>query len=138
MEQNTTLLAAELLKLMMPVHAYTFISDFVGILIARIQQHCMKVLKIMPGMKFQHLVKLYYELNLNNCTNILLFLGGSISHHHGIGKIRTQWYKQSVSQIGVNLYKSVKIELDPKNIFALDNILPSDEKIDFEKLKSKL
>lgn len=64
--------------------------------------------------------------------------GGSISHHHGVGKIRSQWYKQSVSQLGVNLFKSAKIELDPKNIFGLGNLLPEDEKIDFNKLNAKL
>jgi alkyldihydroxyacetonephosphate synthase len=64
--------------------------------------------------------------------------GGSISHHHGVGKIRAKWYKQSVSNIGVNLYKSAKVELDPNNIFALNNLLTDEDHIDFEKLNAKL
>lgn len=55
--------------------------------------------------------------------------GGSISHHHGVGKIRSKWYSQSVSGVGVGLYKAAKNELDPKNIFAAGNLLvpaPSD------------
>lgn len=64
--------------------------------------------------------------------------GGSISHHHGIGKIRARWYKQSVSSIGVNLYKAAKMELDPKNIFGLNNLLTPEDAIDFEKLQAKL
>lgn len=72
-------------------------------------------------------------------TIFLTFLGGSISHHHGIGKIRSKWYKQSVSSVGVELYKSAKLELDPKNIFAAGNILPTEDAIDFESnMKSKL
>jgi alkyldihydroxyacetonephosphate synthase len=65
-------------------------------------------------------------------------LGGSISHHHGIGKIRAQWYKQSISNVGVSLYKSAKIELDPKNIFATGNFLMPEDNIDFSKVPSKL
>lgn len=52
--------------------------------------------------------------------------GGTISHHHGIGKVRSKWYRQSVSDVGVQLYKSVKKELDPKNIFAAGNVLEED------------
>ena len=66
--------------------------------------------------------------------------GGSISHHHGIGKIRSRWYEQSVSSIGVNLYKAAKKELDPNNIFGINNIVIPDVKSDdaIEKLNSKL
>jgi alkyldihydroxyacetonephosphate synthase len=65
-------------------------------------------------------------------------LGGSISHHHGVGKIRAQWYKQSISNVGVNLFKATKVELDPKNIFATGNFLTPEDAIDFSKVPSKL
>ena len=64
--------------------------------------------------------------------------GGSISHHHGIGKVRSKWYKQTVSAVGVNLYKSAKLELDPKNIFATNNFLTDEDKIDFQQIPAKL
>lgn len=54
----------------------------------------------------------------------ILLNGGSISHHHGVGKLRARWYPQSVSGVGVNLFKAAKNELDPKNIFAAGNLLP--------------
>lgn len=57
----------------------------------------------------------------------ILESGGSLSHHHGIGKIRTKWYKQAISDVGVKLYKSTKHELDPKNIFGVGNLLPAEE-----------
>lgn len=54
--------------------------------------------------------------------------GGSISHHHGVGKLRSRWYQQSISDVGVGLYKCAKQELDPKNIFAAGNLLPDENK----------
>jgi hypothetical protein len=38
----------------------------------------------------------------------------------------------------VNLYKAAKMELDPSNIFGLNNLLTPEDAIDFEKLRSKL
>ncbi|KAG5671443.1 hypothetical protein PVAND_001639 [Polypedilum vanderplanki] len=82
-------------------------------------------------------VGLYEEIE-NKARDEILASGGSISHHHGIGKIRAKWYKQSVSSIGVNLYKSAKLELDPKNTFGLNNLLTEEDQINFETLNSKL
>lgn len=56
----------------------------------------------------------------------ILSSGGSISHHHGIGKLRSRWYPDSVSNVGVGLYKAAKNELDPRNIFATGNLLDED------------
>lgn len=53
--------------------------------------------------------------------------GGSISHHHGVGKLRSRWYPQSVSDVGVSLYTAAKRDLDPNNIFAAGNLLPESE-----------
>lgn len=58
---------------------------------------------------------------------IILSCGGSISHHHGIGKLKSKWYKQSVSSVGVKLLQAAKHELDPKNVFAVGNILDPDD-----------
>ncbi|KAK6623868.1 hypothetical protein RUM44_010724 [Polyplax serrata] len=53
----------------------------------------------------------------------ILAVGGSISHHHGVGKVRARWYPQQVSELGVELYKLTKSQLDPKNIFANGNLI---------------
>nr|CAH7726744.1 unnamed protein product [Callosobruchus chinensis] len=55
----------------------------------------------------------------------IIACGGSISHHHGVGKLRRRWYPKTVSSVGLNLYLSVKKELDPKNIFATNNLVQS-------------
>ncbi|CAH1996032.1 unnamed protein product [Acanthoscelides obtectus] len=55
----------------------------------------------------------------------ILASGGSISHHHGVGKLRRKWYPKTVSNVGLSLYLSIKRELDPKNIFATNNLVQS-------------
>jgi alkyldihydroxyacetonephosphate synthase len=85
----------------------------------------------------EHPLEVYEEIETAAREEIFAS-GGTISHHHGIGKIRSRWYKQSVSDVGVQLYKSTKKELDPNNVFAAGNILPPDEKIDFSSPASKL
>lgn len=49
--------------------------------------------------------------------------GGSISHHHGVGKLRKRWLSQTVSNIGVEMLKAIKERVDPKNIFANGNLI---------------
>lgn len=84
-------------------------------------------------------VETYEHIESAARTEILLN-GGSISHHHGVGKLRSRWYPQSVSGVGVGLYKAAKAELDPKNVFAAGNLLPEEtsESIQHPKPISKL
>lgn len=53
----------------------------------------------------------------------IIACGGSLSHHHGVGKVRARWYPSQVSPLGVALYQATKQKLDPKNIFATGNLL---------------
>lgn len=53
----------------------------------------------------------------------ILANGGSLSHHHGVGKIRKQWLKESISDVGFGMLKSVKEYVDPSNIFGNRNLL---------------
>lgn len=50
--------------------------------------------------------------------------GGSISHHHGVGKIRRRWVQETLSPHGVTMLRAVKKAIDPTNIFANGNLLP--------------
>ncbi len=47
--------------------------------------------------------------------------GGSISHHHGVGKIRKDFLKETLSSLSMELIKSVKQCNDPLNIFGIRN-----------------
>ena len=49
--------------------------------------------------------------------------GGSISHHHGVGKLRKQWMLTSHGPVSMGLLKAIKAELDPTNIFASANLV---------------
>ncbi|XP_032522709.2 alkyldihydroxyacetonephosphate synthase [Danaus plexippus] len=64
--------------------------------------------------------------------------GGSISHHHGVGKLRKKWYTQTVSEPGRRLLLATKQALDPDNIFALGNMAYDQYKADGLGLRSKL
>lgn len=54
----------------------------------------------------------------------ILANGGSLSHHHGVGKLRASFYPEAVGQAGVSLYRAAKNHLDPHNIFASRNLDP--------------
>ena len=47
--------------------------------------------------------------------------GGSISHHHGVGKLRQEFMSQVMSKDSIDLIKSVKKSQDPQNIFGISN-----------------
>ncbi len=47
--------------------------------------------------------------------------GGSISHHHGVGKLRKDFMKGTISPASIEMLKQVKTAHDPKNIFGVAN-----------------
>ena len=49
--------------------------------------------------------------------------GGSISHHHGIGKHRTKWLEGHHGPIAIAMMRSMKKTIDPKNTFNSGNLL---------------
>jgi alkyldihydroxyacetonephosphate synthase len=49
--------------------------------------------------------------------------GGSLSHHHGIGKKSSRGYVEAVSRTGVNVFKAIKAQLDPNNVFDAGNLI---------------
>ncbi|XP_051565248.1 alkyldihydroxyacetonephosphate synthase, peroxisomal-like [Myxocyprinus asiaticus] len=64
-----------------------------------------------------------YEQVEHAAREEILANGGSLSHHHGVGKLRKEWMKESVSVVGLGMLKSVKEYIDPKNIFGNRNLL---------------
>ncbi len=47
--------------------------------------------------------------------------GGSISHHHGIGKLRRDFLSQTLTPASVDLLREVKEGVDPDNVFGIAN-----------------
>lgn len=59
----------------------------------------------------------------NGARDEILKCGGSLSHHHGVGKLRKQWMKETVSDTGVEMLRGLKNTLDPHNVFANGNLI---------------
>ena len=47
--------------------------------------------------------------------------GGSISHHHGVGKLRKDFMKDTISDSSIEMVRGIKQTQDPKNIFGVKN-----------------
>ncbi|XP_053554468.1 alkyldihydroxyacetonephosphate synthase, peroxisomal isoform X1 [Bombina bombina] len=67
-------------------------------------------------------VRVYEEIE-HAAREEILANGGSLSHHHGVGKLRKQWLKDTISDVGIGMLKSVKNYVDPENIFGNQNLL---------------
>ena len=52
---------------------------------------------------------------------VILDHGGSLSHHHGVGKIRQRFLPQVHSGAGLELVRAAKRAVDPGNIFGIGN-----------------
>jgi alkyldihydroxyacetonephosphate synthase len=51
----------------------------------------------------------------------ILKTGGSISHHHGVGKLRAGFVDRVKSQAGQGWIRGAKREIDPDNLFGIAN-----------------
>ena len=50
--------------------------------------------------------------------------GGTITHHHAIGRDHAPWMRQEVGELGVEAIRAVKRELDPAGIMNPGKLLP--------------
>ena len=57
-------------------------------------------------------LKSYSEIEDAARDQIMKF-GGSISHHHGVGKLRKKFMNRSVGETGINILKGLKSTIDP-------------------------
>ncbi len=51
----------------------------------------------------------------------ILAAGGSLSHHHGVGKIRQDFLKDIYSPGAISITRALKVALDPDNLFGAGN-----------------
>lgn len=51
----------------------------------------------------------------------IMAAGGSISHHHGVGKIRKDFMPDTISPAATTLLQEIKKANDPQNIFGIRN-----------------
>jgi alkyldihydroxyacetonephosphate synthase len=50
--------------------------------------------------------------------------GGSISHHHGIGRDHRDWLENEVGELGVEVLRAIKSRLDPSGILNPGVLIP--------------
>ncbi|MEE3233125.1 MAG: FAD-binding protein [Candidatus Latescibacterota bacterium] len=71
--------------------------------------------------------EVYHEIE-NALRQEILDNGGSLSHHHGIGKVRKVFLPQIQSENSIEIIRKTKNSLDPKNTFATGNGVFGDSK----------
>jgi alkyldihydroxyacetonephosphate synthase len=62
----------------------------------------------------------YHEIE-ERLRQTILDNGGSLSHHHGIGKIRAAFLTQIQSEVSLRVVREAKRAMDPDNIFGARN-----------------
>jgi alkyldihydroxyacetonephosphate synthase len=55
----------------------------------------------------------------------ILAAGGSITHHHGVGRDHLPWYEREVGELGIDLLRAVKERLDPDGILNPGVLIPA-------------
>ena len=64
--------------------------------------------------------EVYLELE-NAARDEILKCGGSLSHHHGVGKLRRAYLPRIMSDTALDWKRALKKSLDPTNVFGADN-----------------
>lgn len=71
----------------------------------------------------QNPTEVFKELE-NAARDEILRCGGSLSHHHGIGKLRQHFLPEIMSDTMLEWNRLVKEAVDPQNIFGIGNLYP--------------
>ena len=64
--------------------------------------------------------EVYLELE-NIARDEILKSGGSLSHHHGVGKLRRAFLPRIMSESAIHMKQELKKSLDPMNVFGAGN-----------------
>src|SRR5207302_5736308 len=50
--------------------------------------------------------------------------GGTITHHHAVGRDHAPWMRDEVGEVGIELLRAAKARLDPRGIMNPGKLLP--------------
>lgn len=67
-------------------------------------------------------MKVYSEIE-DIAREEILRSGGSLSHHHGVGKLRKGFMKSAVGETTLAILRSIQSAVDPKRIMANSNLI---------------
>lgn len=68
-----------------------------------------------------------YEKVEDAARDEVMLCGGSISHHHGVGKIRKGFISRTLPPMAIKLQQDIKNALDPNNVFGINNTIHRSE-----------
>ena len=57
-------------------------------------------------------------------TDAIVDGGGTITHHHGVGVDHAPWLRAEIGDLGVDILRAVKDELDPAGILNPGKLIP--------------
>ena len=72
------------------------------------------------GRGLEHPIEVYHDIE-HALRQTILDNGGSLSHHHGVGKIRQSFVRNIQSDNSIEVLRKTKEALDPQNIFGIQN-----------------
>ena len=72
------------------------------------------------GRGLQDPIETYHKIE-HSLRQTIIDHGGSLSHHHGVGKIRQGFMRQVQSDGSIAVLQKTKQAIDPKNVFGIRN-----------------
>jgi alkyldihydroxyacetonephosphate synthase len=57
----------------------------------------------------------------------ILNVGGSITHHHGVGTDHIRWYEREIGELAVGMLRAAKARLDPAGILNPGVLIPMED-----------
>ena len=74
----------------------------------------------LSGRSLPNAIEVFHDIE-HHLRQTILDNGGSLSHHHGVGKIRASFLPQVHSANSMAVMRQAKQAMDPKNLFAIRN-----------------
>jgi alkyldihydroxyacetonephosphate synthase len=81
---------------------------------------CIYFTLAMSGRGLENASGVFHDVE-QTLRQVILDNGGSVSHHHGIGKIRQRFLSQVHSGSGLEAIRAAKRGIDPRNVFGIAN-----------------
>lgn len=67
-------------------------------------------------------IKVYSEIE-DSAREAIMKAGGSLSHHHGVGKLRKAFMNKAVGSPALDMLRGLQKTIDPKGVLANKNLI---------------
>lgn len=58
-----------------------------------------------------------------DASDAILAAGGSITHHHGVGRDHREWYRRELGELGIQVLRAAKAQLEPAGTLNPDILI---------------